>query len=67
MAVLAMKVEKSNIARTESTIAEESQLASENDDKDDAEEEELITDSTADLTKKRITLFKICSEEPTSR
>ncbi|CEI97793.1 hypothetical protein RMCBS344292_11918 [Rhizopus microsporus] len=52
IAVLARKVERSNIARTESNVAGESQLASKNDVEDGVEEEELITGNTTDLTRR---------------
>ncbi|ORE07353.1 hypothetical protein BCV72DRAFT_109091 [Rhizopus microsporus var. microsporus] len=58
MAVLARKVERSNIARVESTVAGESQLTSKNNDEDDVEEEELITGNTTDLTRRRLRCLK---------
>ncbi|ORE04624.1 hypothetical protein BCV72DRAFT_231266 [Rhizopus microsporus var. microsporus] len=58
MAVLARKVERSNIIRTESNVTGESQLASKNDDEDEVEEEELITDNTTDLTRRRLRCLK---------
>ncbi|PHZ17467.1 uncharacterized protein RHIMIDRAFT_310176 [Rhizopus microsporus ATCC 52813] len=58
MAVLARKVERSNITRTESNITGRSQLTSENDDDDGIEEEELITGNTTDLTRRRLRCLK---------
>ncbi|CEI91665.1 hypothetical protein RMCBS344292_05948 [Rhizopus microsporus] len=58
MAVLARKVERRNITRTKSNVAGGSQLTSENDDDYGIEEEELITGSTTDLTRRRLRCLK---------
>ncbi|CEI87085.1 hypothetical protein RMCBS344292_01505 [Rhizopus microsporus] len=58
MAILARKVERSNITRIESNVAGGSQLTSENDDDDGIEEEELITGNITDLTRRRLRCLK---------